>query len=362
MNLSLGIVGLPNVGKSTLFNALTKQQIPAENYPFCTIDPNVGIVAVADPRLDALERIEQPDKKTPAVIEFWDIAGLVKGASSGAGLGNKFLANIRSVSAIVHVVRAFENTNITHVEEKIDPLHDIELINSELILKDIETVDAKLRSFGGKARADKDFAPQENLLKTLLDHLNDGKLALTYELDTSKDTVVELYSSLFLLTSKPVIYVLNCKESEIEEKVSMITPYLPPNAIAIGMDIKMEAELASLDDLEREEYMKELSITEPALNKLTREAYSLLGLISFFTSGKQEVRAWTITRGTKAPQAAGVIHTDFEKHFITAEVVKFDDFVSCNGWLGSKDNGKVRLGGKDYIMQDGDVVLFRHNA
>jgi GTP-binding protein YchF len=361
MNLSLGIVGLPNVGKSTLFNALTNNDVPAQNYPFCTIDPNVGIVPVMDPRLDKLTELVKPEKTTPAVVEFWDIAGLVKGAASGAGLGNKFLANIRNVSAIVHVVRAFENDGIIHVENSVDPERDIQLINSELILKDLESVDAKVKNMEGRARADRKLAPQLELLQKLQSHLNEGKLAVTFEVPEDEE-MQEMVNSLFLLTSKPVIYIANCTESNMAEAVAKIQSIVHPTAKVIGMDIKLEAEIAALPKEDRAEYLKELGMEEPALAKLTREAYALLNLISFFTAGEQEVRAWTITEGMTAPQAAGVIHTDFESHFITAEIVKFEDFIASGGWQGSKDSGKVRLGGKDYVMQDGDVVLFRHNA
>lgn len=368
MNLSLGIVGLPNVGKSTLFNALTNNDVPAQNYPFCTIDPNVGIVPVVDPRLDQLADLVKPEKVTPAVIEFWDIAGLVKGAASGAGLGNKFLANIRSVSAIVHVVRAFEDGNVTHVENSIDPKRDIELINTELILKDLETVNEKMKQLNGKARVDKDFAPQFEAVEGLSKHLDAGKLANSFPLP-SNESAAELIASLFLLTAKPVIYVVNTTAERSEAAVTLVHEALDAisgeNKIEhkiIPMDIKMEFEVSSLPKEEQAEYLEALGMTEPALAKLTREAYDLLGLISYFTAGEQEVRAWTISKGMTAPQAAGVIHTDFEKHFITAEIVKWDEFLAAQGWVGSKDQGKIKLAGRDYIMSDGEVVLFRHNA
>lgn len=362
MKLSLGIVGLPNVGKSTLFNALTNNQVPAENYPFNTIDPNVGVVPVLDNRLKQLTDLVRPAKVTPATIEFWDIAGLVKGAASGEGLGNQFLANIRNVAAIVHVVRAFESTNIHHVEQTLDPKRDIELINTELILKDLETVDSKISTTQGRARANPKDKPLLDMLLDLQTHLQQGKLANEFAYNQQDAGMQELMQSMFLLTAKPVIYLVNTEESKSEQNIATIKAAVPADSLVVGMDIKLESEISALPPAEQQEYLDELGLSEPAIARLTREAYKLLGLISFFTAGEQEVRAWTITRGTRAPQAAGVIHTDFEKKFITSEVVSFEEFVSCGGWLGSKDKGKVKLGGKDYVMQDGDVVLFRHNA
>ncbi len=361
MKLSLGIVGLPNVGKSTLFNALTANSVPAENYPFCTIDPNVGIVPVIDPRLDSLAELVKPKKVTPAVVEFWDIAGLVKGAAGGAGLGNKFLANIRSVSAIVHLVRAFENKNITHVEERIDPKRDIEIINAELILKDLDTVNLKLQQLEGRARADRSLIFSYEQILGLSKHLDSGKLASDYKLPTD-ESVAELVNSMFLLTNKPVLYVINCPDSIANDAIDLVRNAVEPSAQIMTMDVKLESEIAALPASEQKLYLSELGIVEPSLARLTREVYNLLGLISFFTAGEQEVRAWTITNGMKAPQAAGTIHTDFERKFITADIVKFEDFILAGGWNEAKEQGKVKLGGKDYTMCDGDVVLFRHNA
>ncbi len=362
MKLSLGIVGLPNVGKSTLFNALTNNQVPAENYPFNTIDPNVGIVPVVDPRLSKIKEVVNPVKVIPATIEFWDIAGLVKGAASGEGLGNKFLANIRNVNAIVHVVRAFTNDNIQHVEQSVDPERDIELINTELILKDLETIESKIHSMGGVARANPKMKPALEMVEELKKHLDSGNLANTFEFDRKDADKVEAYSSMFLLTAKPVIYLVNTTEAESVQNVDKIKSIVGTNSLVIGMDIKLESELSELGPEDQQEYLEELGLEEPALARLTREAYKLLGLMSFFTAGEQEVRAWTVKVGSTSPQAAGTIHTDFEKRFITSEVVKYQDFVDAGGWLGAKDSGKVKLGGKDYVVQDGDVMLFKHNA
>lgn len=360
MNLSLGIVGLPNVGKSTLFNALTKQNVLAANYPFATIDPNVGIVPVHDERVYKIVELSKPAKITPAVVEFVDIAGLVKGAAQGEGLGNKFLSNIKEVSAIVHLVRVFKNTNITHVENSVDARRDIELINTELILKDTETVENRINAVKSKARFDKDSSEQLDYLTNLLNHLNTGKLASDFEQTASESTLLER-KSLFLLTDKPVIYLVNTDDLAGSGAEDIIRDIVGDKTI-IAMDVKTESELASMDDAERELFMQELDITETGLDKLTREAYKLLGLISFFTEGPTEVRAWTIKKGSSAPEAAAAIHTDFQKRFIAAEVCTYDDFVSAGNWLKAKENGKVRLEGKSYTVQDGDIMIIKHNA
>ncbi len=366
MNLSLGIVGLPNVGKSSLFNALTKQSIPAENYPFTTIDPNYGVVPVVDSRLFKISDIAKPVKTTPAVVEFVDIAGLIKGAAQGEGLGNKFLSNIKEVSAIIHLVRAFDNSNITHVENSINPVRDIELINTELILKDLETIQNRIAALEAKARFDKDISEQVLFLKELMNHLESGKLGIDYKPDTldysdmSKDKLLkEARRELFLLTDKPVIYLVNTEENENSERVKAIKEAIKGKPMIL-MDVKTDSDLASMNDEERSEFMQELGIEETGLNRLTREAYNLLGLISFFTEGPEEVRAWTIHKGAKAPEAAGTIHTDFEKKFIAAEVCTYDDFISAGSWNDVKNKGKVRLEGKEYVFQDGDVTIFRH--
>ncbi len=360
MNLSLGIVGLPNVGKSTLFNALTKQQVAAENYPFCTIDPNVGVVAVADPRLYKIAEIARPAKVTPAIVEFVDIAGLVKGAAQGEGLGNKFLSNIKEVSAIVHLVRAFQNSNITHVENSIDPQRDIELINTELILKDLDTIQVRINAIKSRARFDKDMAEQLEHFESLQKHLSDGKLAIDFEKPAGEVAALER-KSLFLLTDKPVIYLINVNDESAAEAIGVIRKIVGDKPI-ITMDVKTESDLASMDDETRNEFMKELGIQETGLERLTREAYSLLGLISFFTEGKEEVRAWTVKKGSKAPEAAAAIHTDFQKNFIAAEVCACQDYIACGSWNESKTKGKVRLEGKTYIVQDGDIMVIKHNA
>lgn len=362
MNLSLGIVGLPNVGKSTLFNALTKQQVLAENYPFATIDPNHGIVPVHDERLEKIAAIEKPDKLVPAVVEFVDIAGLVKGAADGQGLGNKFLATIKEVSAIVQVVRAFESGGITHVEESVDPIRDIELIQAELILKDIETVANRMSVLKGKARTDKKIAEATQHLEDLMQHLEHEKLAIDFEVNEKDEEIYKTRKELFLLTDKPMMYLVNVEDERAVEAKNMLRDYLGNEKGIITIDIKQEYELTQMTDEERNEFMEDLGLDQTGLQLLSREAYSLLGLISFFTSGPKETKAWTIRQGFKAPQAAGTIHGDFEKAFIAADVVKWNDFIECEGWNGARDRGKVGLQGKGYVVEDGDVMLFKHNA
>ena len=362
MKLSLGIVGLPNVGKSTLFNALTNNNVPAENYPFNTIDPNVGIVPVMDPRLEELDELVQPHKKVPAVIEFYDIAGLVKGASKGEGLGNQFLANIRSVNAIVHVVRAFEDENVHHVESTVKPSRDIDMINTELILKDIETVEAKLKTMEGRARADVKLRSQLEWLKQLLEHIGGDSLAHSFDVNQKDESINELRKSLFLLTDKPVLYLVNCEDNQQEEATKLVMGIVGKDSVVLALDNQLEYEISQLDPADKEEYLNELGMGEPGLAKLTRASYELLGLMSYFTAGEKEVRAWTIRRGATALQAAGEIHTDFIKKFIAADVCKLDDFLSTGGWVKAREQGLVKLQGKDYVMQEGDVVEFRIGA
>lgn len=365
--MKLGIVGLPNVGKSTLFNSLTKAGAESANYPFCTIDPNVGVVTVPDERLDKLAAMYDSDKITPAVIEFVDIAGLVKGASKGEGLGNQFLSNIREVDAIVHVVRCFDNSNIIHVEGSIDPLRDIETINLELIFSDIEILERRLAKVGRAANNDKTMAKERDLIVKLKALLEDGKLAKHYETDDDDEKAwLKEYN---LLTAKPVIFAANVEDSDLaddgasNENVTKVREYAATEGFEVFVVCaQIEQEISELDDDEKQMFLEDLGLKESGLDKLIKASYSLLGLISYLTAGKQETRAWTITKGTKAPQAAGKIHSDFERGFIRAEVVNYQDLLDCGSYSGAKDKGLVGLEGKDYVVKDGDVILFRFNV
>ena len=366
--MKLGIVGLPNVGKSTLFNSLTKAGAESANYPFCTIDPNIGIVAVPDQRLKVLSDMYDSAKIVPATIEFVDIAGLVKGASKGEGLGNQFLANIREVDAIVHVVRCFENSNIVHVDGSINPLRDIETINLELIFSDLEILERRISKVSKVARNDKSAAKELALLNKIKAHLEDGKLANTFEEadDEEEQAWLESYN---LLTYKPVIYAANVSEDDLaddaanNEGVQAVREYAKGEQSEVFVVCaEIEAEISELDDDEKKMFLEDLGLEESGLEKLIKASYKLLGLISYLTAGEPEVRAWTITEGTKAPQAAGKIHSDFERGFIRAEVVSYDDLIACGSHTAAKEKGLIRLEGKDYVVKDGDIMLFRFNV
>jgi GTP-binding protein YchF len=360
--MKCGIVGLPNVGKSTLFNALTKAGIAAENYPFCTIEPNVGIVPVPDRRLDVIAGIEQPRKVVPAVVEFVDIAGLVAGASKGEGLGNKFLANIRETDAIAHVVRCFEDPNVVHVAGKVDPVSDIETINTELALADLDSVEKQISKHAKLAQTtgDKEAVRLVSALNKVRTVLDAGRPARSAELSKEERAVI---APLFLLTMKPTMYVANVAEKGSENLLEKIkTHAAKEGAPVVPVSAAIEAQIADMPDEDKQLFLADLGMEEPGLNRVIRAAYALLGLQTYFTAGPKEVRAWTVRAGATAPQAAGVIHTDFERGFIRAEVASYDDFVACRGEQGAKEAGKLRLEGKDYMVRDGDVIHFRFNV
>ena len=363
--MKLGIVGLPNVGKSTLFNSITKAGAECANYPFCTIEPNVGVVAVPDERLDALTKMYNPQKTTHAVIEFVDIAGLVKGASKGEGLGNKFLSHIRETDAICEVVRCFEDSNVVHVDGNIDPIRDIETINLELIFADIETVNKRLDKAKKNLKADKKYQEEIDLLEKIKENLENGISARAIKFNDDEKVLVK---DMFLLTTKPILYIANVSEeqladAETDQAVNKVREYAKKEkAEVIPLCIKVEEELSGLDDDDKKEMLEMLGLSESGLDKVIKKSYDLLGLMSFLTAGEPEVRAWTIKKGTKAPQAAGKIHSDIERGFIKAEVVSFKDLMEQGSMVAAKEKGLVRSEGKEYVMQDGDIVLFKFNV
>ncbi len=365
MGLKCGIVGLPNVGKSTLFNALTSAKALAANYPFATKEPNIGVIEVPDDRLDKLAQIVKPQKIQPTNVDIVDIAGLIKGASKGEGLGNQFLANIREVDAIVHVVRCFENENVIHVDGSVDPVRDKEIIDTELIFKDIETVEKRLEKFKKQAKGgDKNELKKVEYAERLLSHLSSGSSARSFE---NEDSEIEYYQDMYLLTAKPILYVCNVDENSVisgnDHTTSFKNCVKSENAEVIFISAGIESEIAELDDEdERLMFAKEMGLDEPGVNKVIQACYKLLNLITYFTAGEKEVRAWTVINGSTAPQAAGVIHTDFEKGFIRAEVMKYNDFVTLGSEAAVKDAGKLSVEGKEYIVQDGDIMHFRFNV
>ncbi len=364
--MKLGMIGLPNVGKSTLFNAITNAGAQAANYPFCTIEPNVGIVAVPEPRLDKLAEIYQPEKYTPATVEFVDIAGLVKGAAKGEGLGNKFLANIREVDALIHVVRCFNDDNVIHVDGSVNAGRDIEVINLELIFSDIEILDRRIARVEKDMKGDRSLADELALLKRLHEHLEEGKSARAFSCD---DEEKEIINALPLLSNKPIIYAANMSEDDFVEGVENNENYKAVEEIAksensavMPVCARFEEEISDMEPDEKKEFLAEINLEESGLDRMIKASYDLLGLMSYLTAGKKEVRAWTIKKGTKAPKAAGAIHSDFEKGFIRAEIVKYDDLIALGSWNAAKEKGLMKSEGKEYVMQDGDIVEFLFNV